>query len=282
MGGRGKAARAEILTVLLWLPFALSTLGIALYLGTCALPMGLEYLTGNGTGTGGREDIEKLPITDLDLTEKVPAPVAEKTPATSFVASQYTGKVAWINLDANAAYDGALLSFEAGIQYEAVVEMTPAPGYAFGEVSSGASLRTAETAVRTVFFKHSEGTVEPGEAGQAVNIIFPRTGSFPAAVTDLDLTNKVPAPVKGATAETSFAGSQYTGDVAWDPADTRFQTGMSYTATVTLTAAPGWTFEGAGSFTHRRAEKITKKAEGVVGLVFPEIGSGSAGIVVEW
>jgi hypothetical protein len=276
MGGRGKAARAEILTVLLWLPFALSTLGIALYLGTCALPMGLEYLAGNGTG----KEIEKLLITDLDLTDKVPAPVAEGIPAASFAAPQYTGKVAWINLDENTAYDGAL-RFKVGTQYEAVVEMTPTPGYAFGEVSSGASLRTAEAAVRSVF-KHSEGTVEPGEAAEEVNIIFPRTGSFPAAVTDLDLTDKVPAPAKGATAGTRFAASQYTGDVAWDPADTRFQTGRSYTATVTLTAAPGWTFAGAGSFSHRRAGKITKTAEGVVGLVFPEIESGSAEIEVEW
>ena len=80
-----------------------------------------------------------------------------------------------------------------------------------------------------------------------------------SGITDLDLTLKVPAPVRDAVPVLFFAAAGYTGTVAWEPAvaaGPKFAGGTEYTAAVTLDAKAGWTFTGipeapeTGSFTH--------------------------------
>jgi hypothetical protein len=82
----------------------------------------------------------------------------------------------------------------------------------------------------------------------------------------IDLTNLVPAPVRGATPVTSFSAPQYTGTVDWTktvspgtPPAGLFAADTEYTATVTLTAGAGFTFAGLedNSFTHGTLDRGT-------------------------
>jgi hypothetical protein len=71
-------------------------------------------------------------------------------------------------------------------------------------------------------------------------------------ITDMDLTDYIPAPVEGRTPAAAFVGgvnaAQYTvGTVTWNPGHIRFHDGTEYNATVTLTAAAGYTFTGMKS-----------------------------------
>ncbi|MEI8095522.1 MAG: SBBP repeat-containing protein [Spirochaetales bacterium] len=70
--------------------------------------------------------------------------------------------------------------------------------------------------------------------------------------------------------------AQYTGAVTWSPADTAFSASTTYTATITLTAKPGFTLTGltAASFTIPGANTVTfDPATGVVTAVFPATGA---------
>ena len=111
-------------------------------------------------------------------------------------------------------------------------------------------------------------------------------------VTDLDLTDGVPAPVRGGTPRTFFSVPQYEGTVAWADKDGgtsdifdstgKFKATVAYKATVTLTAAADRTFAGipenndtdpvVGTFAHGGGE-VTHD-EGVadtltVAILFP-------------
>jgi hypothetical protein len=83
-----------------------------------------------------------------------------------------------------------------------------------------------------------------------------------------DLTAVVPAPVVGETPVTVLQGTHtgYTGSIAWtitgteedaEPVTT-FESGVQYTATLTLTAADGCSFRdmGVSAFTHTGAETV--------------------------
>jgi hypothetical protein len=84
--------------------------------------------------------------------------------------------------------------------------------------------------------------------------------------------------VAGAAAQFFFNSGQYTGAIEWIPtlAQNWFAVSTIYTATVTLTAKAGYTFEGvsANSFTYTGATSIINEANsGVVTVVFPATGS---------
>jgi hypothetical protein len=86
-----------------------------------------------------------------------------------------------------------------------------------------------------------------------------------AAVTDSVLTGFFTAPVTGTTAAVSFDASQYTGAIAWTPAipgDGKFAGGAAYTAVITLTAKPGFTFTGvpANFFSYTGATSVSYTA----------------------
>ncbi|TWH59426.1 putative glycosyl hydrolase [Desulfitobacterium sp. LBE] len=63
-------------------------------------------------------------------------------------------------------------------------------------------------------------------------------------VNDLDLSGKLTAPVKNGTPITDIDTAQYTGTVAWPGSPVKFLGSTIYTANVTLTAKPGYTFSG--------------------------------------
>jgi hypothetical protein len=107
----------------------------------------------------------------------------------------------------------------------------------------------------------------------------------PAAVTDMNLTGKVTAPVRGATPVTTVSETpQYTGTITWQTAggtavSGNFAAGTVYKAVVTLTAKDGFTFTGvvASGFTHNAATSVTNdKDSGTVTINFPATAAEGA------
>jgi hypothetical protein len=93
----------------------------------------------------------------------------------------------------------------------------------------------------------------------------------------------VTAPVVGATpVSTTTAGTGYTGTVSWSGAltDGKFVAATVYTATITLTAAAGYTLTGvsANFFTVAGATPVTHSANlGVITAVFYLVGASGPG-----
>jgi formylglycine-generating enzyme required for sulfatase activity len=90
---------------------------------------------------------------------------------------------------------------------------------------------------------------------------------------NLTVIGNLTAPVTGATPVMSVDSNQFTGTVSWNPAvNGNFAVDTQYTATLTLTAKPGYTFAGLGTnaFTVSGATIATNAANtGVVTAVFP-------------
>jgi sugar lactone lactonase YvrE len=196
------------------------------------------------------------PVSDLNLTAKVAAPVRGGTPSSYFSAPQYTGSVEWKRTDDNTPLIGL---FAGGVGYTATVTLTAVSGYTLDGAAG---------------FTHGVAAASYN-AGAAV-LVFPATTNVAAiAVTDLDLTAKVAAPVRGGTAATYFSSPQYTGSVAWSvysggqALGGLFEANTRYRATVTLSAASGYTLAGiTGSFTHAGATLITHTAADIVTITF--------------
>jgi hypothetical protein len=103
---------------------------------------------------------------------------------------------------------------------------------------------------------------------------------FKTAVSELDLTSLITAPVFWQAPIAAFAGTdQYTGTVAWRESDGAtpvadvFKAGAVYKAIVTLTAKTDYTFTGVveNSFTYSGATTVTNNADsGVVTITFPQ------------
>jgi hypothetical protein len=175
----------------------------------------------------------------LDLTPYIAMPVQDAIPAPSLFTGNYGGPVTWTPSDSR---------FQAGVQYTAKVTLTAAQGFTFDGIPPKLNADTVEGA-----FNHNEGTVTH-QAGSGttidVIIVFPEIAGTP--ITDVDLTDYIPAPVEGmrpATAfDEKFSAAQYTaGSVSWTPVHGTFVADMTYTARVTLTAQQGYTFTGMKS-----------------------------------
>jgi hypothetical protein len=228
---------------------------------------GAELITHlNGTTVrvrfGATTDAAVVQVNDLDLTGRVPAPVRGGTPVSYFSAPQYTGNVAWSVTAGGQALGGL---FEAGTAYTATVSLTAVSGYTFTGV--GANAFTCGGAAGT--------TVNAANTG-VVTIAFPATSGIAAtAVDDLDLTYKLPAPVRGGTPVTYISAPQYTGTVDWFVGGTSaphsvFQANMAYTAVVTLTAAGGYTFGyPVVTFTHAGTSAVTTAPGAAVTVTVP-------------
>jgi hypothetical protein len=131
-------------------------------------------------------------------------------------------------------------------------------------------------------FTHGGGTPSNGADSGEITIGFPATGGAPVPVWDLDLTPYLSAPVTGGTPDTSFSASapQYTGTVEWTisgggAVGGNFEAGTAYTATVTLTAKPGYAFDGVGDFGYTDSKTISQ-AENSDGSMTVTIGFSTA------
>jgi hypothetical protein len=163
--------------------------------------------------------------------------------------------------------------FEANTAYTAAITLTAASGYTLTGAAGS--------------FTHTGAELTSYMAGTTTaRVRFGATTSeLAAAVSDVDLTNKVSVPVRGGTPVSYFSASQYTGNVSWSVSSGGqavgglFEAGTAYTATVTLTAVSGHTLSGA-SFTYSGALTVSNSAgSGGVVITFPAI-SGVAAITV--
>jgi hypothetical protein len=190
--------------------------------------------------------VDKVDLTDL--TPYIPAPVTGATGIGYFNAPQYGGTVAW-----KAGDNPHSGPFAAGTDYTATVSLTPAAGYTFTGVDSftytGASsvLYTSGSSVVTINFPTLDKILISGP---------------------IDLTLYLPAPAAGAQPVTALAvpvGSPFTGGtVTWmwkEPGKSGVHSGAfaantAYTATVSLSPAAGYTFDGlaADSFIHSQSD----------------------------
>jgi hypothetical protein len=161
-------------------------------------------ITGISIAFPAASDAPAVPVNDLDITTKLPAPVTGGTAVTYFAAPQYTGTVAW-------TLDGTPLTgvFQAGAAYQAAVTLTAVSGYTF------------EGAAVNALTHGGAAAVTGGTDTKTVILTFPATTSEAAAVVDdLDMTYKIPAPVRGGTPVTYFSTPQYTGWVDWFTGET--------------------------------------------------------------
>jgi len=115
------------------------------------------------------------------------------------------------------------------------------------------------TTLATVKVSHSSTSIDSIEI--ATGIIVINTVAI-AGVT---------SPELGATPVTTVSGTGYTGTVTWSGSPSTFAASTVYTATVTLTAASGYTLTGvaANYFTVNGATATNAVNSGVVSAVFP-------------
>jgi hypothetical protein len=111
----------------------------------------------------------------------------------------------------------------------------------------------------------------PVDSG-VVTAVFPATEAAPDVAISILAIPGVAAPVRNVTPVLTVTETdQYTGTVTWLPADSPYAASTVYTATITLTAKPGFTLNGvaANSFTVAGATTTNAINSGVVTAVFP-------------
>jgi hypothetical protein len=199
-------------------------------------------------------------VSDLDLTNRIPAPYRGAGPVTSIGDDQ---SVEWKAESVEWADDGDTpltdTVFGTNTKYVAVVTLTAKPGYTFSEgkkfTHTGASTGEVTTA-------------PPTDNGTAcvVRIVFPQTGSDTdmglKTITGDSLDHIIGVPIAGVPAATNKtlpegSSSQYAATgISWQPLipqSGQFQSATNYTATLTLTAKPGNYFTNTPAFTHSGA-----------------------------
>ena len=150
--------------------------------------------------------------------------------------------------------------------YTATITLAAKPGFTLSGVTAN-------------FFTVAGATTVSNAANSGVvTAAFPAT-SAPAAVNIKAIPGVTP-PVLGATPVTAITETaQYTGTVTWVPNHNPFTDATVYTATITLTAKPGFTLTGvtANFFTVAGATTVSNAADsGVVTAVFPTTAPLSA------
>jgi hypothetical protein len=150
------------------------------------------------------------PVSELDLTGKVTAPVTGTTPVTTTInADQYVGTIAWQDKDGNA-HSG---NFAASTGYKAVLTLTAKAGYTFTGVTAnsfkydGAESVTngANTGTVTITFKATAANTGDGTGDGTDDP--PASDTPPASVDEVadyleDATNNgttddpIPLPVQ--------------------------------------------------------------------------------------
>jgi hypothetical protein len=163
----------------------------------------------------------------VDLTGFVPAPSVGATPITSFFTSQYIGKVSWIPNHS---------TFQAGVEYRALVTLEPAAGFVFSSLLKGFH-RGAVNGDDPVFFTH--------EYDLSAYVPVPVAGGIPqkqGAYTWGDYsTDKW--TIKAWWYSQNKESSSAANDGEWKGGVTAFAGNTPYAAAILLTAKKGYSFD---------------------------------------
>jgi hypothetical protein len=198
----------------------------------------------------------------------VTPPAAGEVPATSITETlQYTGTVTWIPTVTD--------TFALSTAYIATITLTAKPGFTLKGVTAN-------------FFTIAGATsVANAEDSGIITAIFPLTGAtFPDPINIAAIPGVTP-PVRGATPVTAITETaQYIGSVTWSPpVSGTFAASTLYTATITLTAKPGFTLQGvaANFFTIAGTTSIENTANsGSVKAVFLPTEAAPTGGNNDW
>ena len=189
----------------------------------------------------------------------VTPPVAGATPVTTITADpEFTGTVTWSPTVAST-FPGATIE-------TATITLTAASGYTLSGVAAN-------------FFTVAGATTVTNALNSGViTAVFPATA---ATVISTAAIAGLTAPVRAATPVTTITSSaQYTGTVSWSGAPVTFAGATTYTATITLTPATGYTLSGvtANFFTVAGATTVTNAINsGVITAVFPATAAAGSG-----
>jgi hypothetical protein len=173
-------------------------------------------------------------VTLLDLTGLLPRPVSGGTPTATISTAQYTGKVTWSPVESGGLFLPKKI-------YQAVIELTAISGYTFSGIGS---------------FIHTGGvgvgfTLDADPVRGTAIINFPETNSL--GVADYNLASYIPLPAAGQPLISSADFPRLSVSVVWKKnnaltSDAVFQSDDEYQADITLTAAAGYAFTSAFSY----------------------------------
>ncbi len=205
-------------------------------------------------------------ITPVITTGAAPVVVVAST-AAALAAPAFTLSSASETKTVNTAATGFTISSTGGAIASFAISATPA-GMSF-ETSTG-TLSGTPTTVASATAYTITATNATGSAAQ----IFTLTVAIAVPVViSVAAIAGVTAPVTDAApAATTTAGTGYLGTVSWSETPTTFAGMTTYTATITLTTAAGYTLTGVAEnfFTVTDATSVTHSANtGVITAVFP-------------
>ena len=216
-------------------------------------------------GGGGSDNAE---ISDIAINIKaiqgVTPPAFGETPVTNIENEQYTGVVEW-----SPAVSG---TFADSTIYTATITMTPKYDYTLEGVAAD-------------FFTVAGATSVNNNANSGVIIaVFPTTGTTASTTVNIAAIQGITAPASGKQPITTITETaQYTGTVTWSPTVVgTFAPSTEYTATIFLTAKPGYTLQGvaANFFTVAGAISVSNSADlGVITAIFQTTGSTGATVI---
>ncbi|MDR2516229.1 MAG: hypothetical protein LBC88_02475 [Spirochaetaceae bacterium] len=231
--------------------------------GVVATALVLALALSNCTEPAGSAD---YPVTGLDISRQITPPRTGAAPQAEFPPQpEFTASIEW-----RKAGDGAdVAAFEADTAYQAVLTLTPAPGY------------TLRGITLDEFYCLGAARTEYDAGSGKVTITFKKTAAQ-IQIDALDLSGLIIPPCTGAAPQDEFLPpDQYTaGTIEWQKADNspvgaQFAANTVYKAVVTLIAAPAYTFAGiaANAFIHTGASNVTFAVNsGAVTLSFPATG----------
>ena len=199
------------------------------------------------------EDLSDRTVS-IATIEGITPPAYGEIPVTEITeTAQYSGTVTW-----NPANN----IFKAEEVYSATITLTAKSKYTL-------------TGVEEDFFNIAGAisVINDADSG-VVTAVFPVTGEAPPTAVNIAVIEGVTPPAYGKIPVIEIiATDQYTGTINWSPDDSSFAAETVYTATITLTAKPGYTFTGVTEdfFKVAGADSVTNAADsGVVTAVFPK------------
>lgn len=201
----------------------------------------------------GLEEAEPVTVSDADI-QGVTVPVAGEKAIEEIDNEQYAGAIVW-SPDLSEEK-----KFLPATTYTATITLTAKPGYMFEGVSAN-------------FFTVAGASSDSNAADSGVV-----TAKFPVTGTATVWRSSIPGigePTAGETpAYSVMETSNFTGSISWSPAISGgvFAANTIYTATITLQAKPGFTFNGVPEnfFNVPYADTTTNAANSnIVTAIFP-------------